>query len=138
MTKEELWQIRTLSETIRREEARLLSLKDYVSRITTTLDGLPHATGYQESSVESLTVQIVDCEKQIAELKKEKASRQASLLLAIDAAVTDIDSKSVLAERYVFEQDYNTIQRKLHFSLSKIYALHRQGVKAVADSTIKC
>ena len=133
MKKEELNAVRRLQAALRQEQARLQHLQDWSLRITPTLDGLPRATGYKTSSIESIAVQIVACKAKITELQCQIPECQARLLADIDSAIENVDVKDVIAERYVFGLDYQVIASKLHFSDSKVFHLHRQGVKRLMD-----
>lgn len=131
MTKEELKEVKTLTDALTSEEERLKRLKDWITRLTHELDGLPHDNSFPTSSVESLTVQIVDCEENIKRLMLERMASKSRLIKVIDSEVENNDIKSVLVERYGFGRSYSEISKMLHTSESRVFALHRQGLKAL-------
>ena len=131
MTEEGLNEVRHLTARIKQEEERLQRLKDWITRLTQEIDGLPHDHSFPQSSIESLTVQIVDCEANIQRLILDRTVSKSRLIKDIDFEVADNDAKSVLVERYGFGRSYSDISKLLHTSESRIFALHRQGLKAL-------
>ena len=131
MTKEELKEVKNLTDALASEEERLQRLKDWITRLTHELDGMPHDSSYPQSSIESLTVQIVDCEENIKRLMLERMASKSRLIREIDSEVESNDIKTVLIERYGFGRSYSEISKMLHASESRIFALHRQGLKAL-------
>lgn len=131
VTKDELKEVKTLTDALTSEQERLKRLKDWITRLTHELDGMPHDNSFPTSSVESLTVQIVDCEETIKRLMLERMASKSRLIKVIDSTIANNDIKSVLVERYGFGRSYGEISRILHTSESHIFHLHRQGLKAL-------
>ena len=132
MTKEELGGVNNLTRQIKAESARLEYLKDCTQRITQELDGLPRSdTGYKKSGVETLTTQIVDIENHLTELYSQRADHKSKLISKISAMVTDDTQRRILIERYCFENFFRNIAARLHLSESRVFALHRQALRAL-------
>ena len=129
MTKEELHRVKSLTCDIHKEEARLAKLKDWINRITQEIDGLPHEQSYKRSSVEELTIQIIDCERNIDNLKLIKAENCSKLVKKIDDLISDEVQKTIMVERYVFCEYFKKIAQKIHMSETNVYFQHRKGLK---------
>ena len=135
MTKEELNEVRHLTDSIKQEQERLIRLKDWIARITLEVDGLPHDHSYPKSSIEELTAQIVDCENKIQRLLFARMEGKARLVAAIDAQIDDNETKEILVERYGFGSKYRDIAKKFHCSENRIFCLHRQGLRKLGIKT---
>ena len=133
MTKEELYRVKSLTCDIHKEEARLLKLKDWINRITQEIDGLPHEQSYKRSSVEELATQIIDCERNIDNLKLIKAENSSKLVKKIDDLISDEVQKTILVERYVFCEYFKKIAKKINMSEPNVYFQHRKGLKILYE-----
>ncbi len=131
MTKEELNVVKDLTKMIRREEQRLINLNDWIQRITHELSGLPIEQSYQKSKIEELTIQKIDCESKINELKAKRAEATANLVKSIDETIENNQEKAVVVERYGFGQCFKKIAEKLHMTERNVYFYHRKGLRTL-------
>lgn len=132
MTKEELGGVFYLTRQIKAEMARLEYLKECSERITKELDGLPRGdTGYIKSSVEILATQIVDTENKLSALQLQRVEYRSKVMREISSKVSDDTQRRILIERYCFENFFRNIATRVHLSESRVFALHRQALRAL-------
>ena len=129
MTKEELNAVNVITKAIRKEQERLANLTDWMTRITAELDGLPHEASYQRSKIEELTIQKVECENKLNELRAERANETANLIKKIDDVLTDNIQNAVVVERYGFGQCFKKIAEKMHMTERNVFIQHRKGLR---------
>lgn len=131
MTQEELTTVTVLTDAIRKEQNRLSKLRDWITRITQEIDGMPHDHSYPKSSIEELTAQIVDCESNIQNLTISRMIARSKLTKDIDKLFDDNATKEVFVERYVFGRKFCDIAKTMNFSENRVYCLRRQGLKTL-------
>lgn len=129
MTKEELSKVFVISRDIETLEERIIRLKALRERTTNEIKDVAAPTGYQLSRIEEITVQIDEREKELAELKIERACLKAELISQVDKIIDDQKCRDVIIERYGFGKRFRDIGIELHISEPHTYYLHRQGLR---------
>lgn len=133
MTKEELQVVIRITRRISKLEERIIRLKSLRTRITHEISDLPTPTGYQFSRIEEITVQIDEYERELNELRIERACLQAELVRLVEECVTDEIGKAIFVERYAFGKEFQEIARELSISEPHVYYLHRHGLKELVS-----
>ena len=138
MTEQELNAVRDLSKQIADLERYVSNLRKRAANITPDLDGMPRRTGVI-SRVELLALEIVDCEKELEELKGKLVSVGGNLLAHITKHVPDLNQRTVLILRYISCMRFRDISFELDKSDARIYQIHRDALKTlnVEDDYIK-
>lgn len=122
--------VRELKERIEEKAALVENLRGALEIVSApTLDGLPKAKSFQTSKIESLTAEIVDAERELENLRGELIEVSIRLPEEILELVKDRRAAQVLIKRYVFEKTFKEIALESSYSESRIFSLHRQGVK---------
>lgn len=135
MTRKELNEVRELRDAIRSIERRLKALREAVSNLTPILDGMPHAQS-QTSKVESLSVLILETERELHDFKNRMVSTVGKISQAICRALLPAQEEEVLLLRYVACMNFRDIQFKLNLSDARVFYLHRHALKNFSPSKV--
>lgn len=100
---------------------------------TSKLDGQPHAKA-TASSVEVLSVKIVDTERRLVDLREEYAIAQLDLAEEIYRRVNG-RAAQILFERYVGGKSIPEIAKMMDLTASRVRQLKSDGLKAFEQST---
>lgn len=122
-------------ETVTELEEKILATEELLETFrvkakaagTSKIDGQPHGQA-TTSRIESLTVKIVDTEKELADLREEYKTTVLNLSRAIDQRVKG-RAATVLYFHYVMCEPFAEIANMMSLSQSQISRLHRQGRK---------
>lgn len=128
MTREELEEVRELKREMRREEGRLTTLRLSMETLTQLMDGMPHARS-QSSKVERLTLQIIETERLIGELRARLLEAATKILDAIKNAPLTQNEQQLLILRYVQCLNFKDIWERLEYSDAHVYRLHAEALE---------
>lgn len=129
-----LTRVMELEEIISSTRDELESLRAKASAPSPSkLDGLPHAA-QMSSRVETLTVKIVDTEKELADLREEYAIALIDLAEEIYRRVNG-RAATILFEQYVGGKSIPEIAKMMDLSASRVRQLKSDGLKAFEQST---
>jgi DNA-directed RNA polymerase specialized sigma subunit len=124
--KELLHSIKKMRLAIEAKEEKIAALQEMATNISPNLSGMPHNPRREQSSMANAVGKIVDLEREIEILKKQ---RQAAID-TIDLLPAGIYSK-VLIKRYVREEIWEDIAAELQYSGSHIYQVHREAADSL-------
>lgn len=126
-----LWKISHAPDRIQSRQEELKELRMLRESITVPLQQDKIQSSKQGNRTEELTAQIIDIEqslrKDIAEFLIERA-RAIHLIESLD----DPEQVEVLTLRYIQRLSWPDIQLQTHFSRSKVFKLHREGLKGLS------
>ena len=135
MTESELNDVRGIKERIRDLEWHLKTLKLSVEKMVPIIDGLPHASD-AKSKVEELTVQIIDDERELENLREQFVSATIELTSKINALKLSQMEKTVLIMRYGICMNFQNIWLELGISDARLFYIHRTALKKILKSKV--
>lgn len=128
MTDKDLNRVRDLNKRIRDLERHLQALRISAANIVPILDGLPHSSEVK-SRVERIAINIVEHERELAELREEFVNAALELQTAIEAAPLNLLEKTVLIMRYVACMNFRDIEFELETTDARVFYMHRTATK---------
>lgn len=121
--------VRTITDRERALKIKLQRLKDFQSDLSPKNDGTPCSQNHT-SRLENLSVQIVDTENEIEKLTADRQELQFTLFNRLQAndklTAKEFD---VLYYRYICCLPFENVAKKIAYSTSRIFGLHRSALK---------
>ncbi len=132
MTWEELNEVRTLKEEIKKAEKTLAVWKRAASLGVPKYDGLPKSKPVS-SRVEKVAIKIVDATNRIEDLKNELDAAAIQLERKIFDEVPNSTLRTLLTLRYVECMYFRDIGFVMGYSEQHIYYLHNKAMKMLEN-----
>ena len=130
MTEKALNSVRELNKQIRRLEQHLQALRLSAENLVPILDGLPH---YNEakSRVEKIALMIIECERELENLRAQLDRASEELPARIHDEVPDVQERTVLLLRYVACMRFRDIAFQLERSEARVFQIHHDVLKKI-------
>ena len=128
MTNEELNSVRDLQSRARDLKRHVDELRMSVENLVSLLDGMPHAKQLK-SRVESLTLKIVEEERELEALREEILIAKSQLTELILNATDKPTVQTLLILRYVECLSFKETARRMKYGLRHIFKLHEKFLK---------
>ena len=128
MTESELNVVRDMKKRIRDLERHIEDLRLAVQNITPILDGLPKSTEIK-SRVETLALKIVECDRELVDLRERLPHEQTRLaeLILREVSVPALQGFAVL--RYVACVSFKETAHRMHITLRHAFRLNEKFFK---------
>lgn len=127
MTKNELWQVRTLNLQIRDTENHIKLLRQRAGLDAVHLDGMPHATPL-ESKFERIVLEIVESTANLSQMREQLLTLASRLTSELCQRITEPNIRAVMLMRYVSCMSFDAITTTLHMSKRTVFNLHKKGI----------
>lgn len=112
--------------------ARIQTLREQATAITSALDGMPHGGGRMPHGLEKVTARIVDMQNMVTEELQDYLDEMERIREAVDG-VENPDWRAVLEMRYLSFMTWDRIVEKLPFSRSTVLEYHRRGLREIGE-----
>lgn len=128
MTEQELFSVREMKSGIKALEKKLQTLRMSAGNLVPIIDGLPHAT-QAKSRVERISLMIVECERELDNLRDRLIKAKSDLADKIMCEVSEPVLQTLLVLRYVECLPFKDIAHRMVFGLRYIFKLHDKILK---------
>lgn len=123
MTERELNAAREIFKAIRAGESDLETLRLTATKLVPLRDGMPKAQNL-ESRVEEITVMILECERELTQLKEKLIEVTGELARKIARENLTPQERRVIFLRYVACQNFRDIAFDMDISDARVYFVH--------------
>lgn len=131
-TKRYLSQISRLDRQIQNKLSEIYQLKTMACSVTVSNDGERVQTTAKKDRLEETIVKIVDLENETNKMVDNFVSKRKYIIEQIDN-VENEDYYHILSMRYVGRKTFEDIAKNTHWSLRKVFNLHREALQAFEE-----
>ena len=126
-TKQYLNQIERLDRMIQNKLSEIYQLKAMASSVSVSYDGDRVQSNSSKDRLGNTVVKIIDLERETDLLVDDFTQKRNHIIEQIDN-MADIDYYHVLSLRYVSRNTFEEIASKTHWSLRKVFDLHKKAL----------
>ena len=127
-TKEFLQRFIVIQRQVDNSLSQMMELQSMAKRITSVIRNTPIGSMQSVSRVENSVVDIHDMTEQLAQALSCAVAVRQEIAEAISRVPND-DERCLLSMRYICCDSWETIAKKMHFSLQGVFKLHRRALK---------
>lgn len=127
-TENYLKQIERLDRMIQNKLSEIYQLKTMASSVSISNDGEKVKNSSNKDRLGATVAKIVDLEKETDKLVDNFSDKRKHIIEQIDN-ISDADYYHVLSMRYVTRNTFEDIAKKTHWSVRKVFTLHRKALQ---------
>lgn len=130
MTKKEyLSQAFEINREIESLMMQIEKLNSLATRASATLSDMPKGTPSNDR-LENIVIRIIELKDEAAKAAEELMDKRKEVRSAIDA-VSNSESRTILALRYLSFMKWEEISETMNYSLDYVYQLHRKALSYI-------